>query len=275
MPLLPIPDTILKRFDAILEKRDVALALRADFKKWLQYFLDFCAKYPVPPARSDQVHLFINKLREKKQNSDQQKQAAYAVSLYFEIQQEQDIPLSLPAAIFPKTTASPRPLPRWRLWEEGYAVKSDSPEWDTAIAGLASEIKTRHYSRKTLKTYAHWSRQFQRFLLNKPPKSLSAEDVKEYLSYLAEVPPIKPEVTEYQCYTVQCTSGHINKAHLPDEVAKSNFGSRLTAIIAYLVAVAHLSRRGTEVFCQTLLGVNICLGSVQKLLEEIRCNRAC
>ncbi|MBF8276546.1 MAG: hypothetical protein HW390_1619 [Candidatus Brocadiaceae bacterium] len=31
-------------------------------------------------------------------------------------------------------------------------MKSDSPEWDTAVAGLASEIKTRHYSRKTLKT---------------------------------------------------------------------------------------------------------------------------
>ena len=43
----------------------------------------------------------------------------------------------------------------------------------------------RHYSRKTLKTYAHWSRQFQRFLKNKPPKSLSSKDVKEYLTYLA------------------------------------------------------------------------------------------
>ena len=43
----------------------------------------------------------------------------------------------------------------------------------------------RHYSRKTLKTYAHWSRQFQRFLKNKPPKSLLSKDVKEYLTYLA------------------------------------------------------------------------------------------
>ncbi|PJB38061.1 MAG: integron integrase, partial [Deltaproteobacteria bacterium CG_4_9_14_3_um_filter_44_9] len=31
----------------------------------------------------------------------------------------------------------------------------------------------------------HWSRRFQRFLKNKPPKSLSSEDVKEYLTYLA------------------------------------------------------------------------------------------
>ncbi|MRR56359.1 MAG: hypothetical protein EG822_17975 [Deltaproteobacteria bacterium] len=35
---------------------------------------------------------------------------------------------------------------------------------------LAAEIKVRHYSRKTLKTYANWSRQFQRFLKNKSPE---------------------------------------------------------------------------------------------------------
>ncbi len=93
----------------------------------------------------------------------------------------------MPQSIPPKTTSSVVPAQRqpWRRWEDGYAVKSDSPEWDAAIAELAAEIKTRHYSRKTLKTYAHWSRQFQRFLKNKPPKSLSSKDVKEYLTYLA------------------------------------------------------------------------------------------
>ena len=209
--MLPIPDTILRRFDAVLDKRAVAPALRADFKKWLRYFLDFCSKYPVPDIRSDQVRLFIDKLREERQTKAQQEQAAYAVSLYFELQrrpdnetpsarfdnettssfisqpqQAQHMP-PLPPSMPPKTTSSPGPAQgqRWRLWEEGYAVKSDSPEWDTAIAALALEIKTRHYSRKTLKTYAHWSRQFQRFLSNKPPHELSSADVKKYLTYLA------------------------------------------------------------------------------------------
>ncbi|HEY6871790.1 MAG TPA: integron integrase [Geobacteraceae bacterium] len=53
------------------------------------------------------------------------------------------------------------------------------------MAKLAAEIKVRHYSRKTLQTYAKWSRQFQRFLKNKPPEELSTADVKEYLTYLA------------------------------------------------------------------------------------------
>ncbi len=48
MPGLHVPVSILSRFDAILEKRAVAPRLRADYKKWLRYFLDFCSKYPVP-----------------------------------------------------------------------------------------------------------------------------------------------------------------------------------------------------------------------------------
>ena len=76
--MLPIPDNILKSFDAVLEKRAVAPAKRSDLKKWLRYFLDFRAKYPAPESRSEQVRLFITKLQEKKQNPEQQKQAAYA-----------------------------------------------------------------------------------------------------------------------------------------------------------------------------------------------------
>jgi len=43
-----------------------------------------------PDIRSDQVHLFIDKLREKRQTKVQQEQAAYTVSLYFELQRKSD-----------------------------------------------------------------------------------------------------------------------------------------------------------------------------------------
>lgn len=63
--------------------------------------------------------------------------------------------------------------------------KTDSPEWDAVIGKLAAEIKIRHYSRKTLKAYADWSRNFQGFLKNKPPEELSSDNAKAYLTYLA------------------------------------------------------------------------------------------
>ena len=68
----------------------------------------------------------------------------------------------------------------WRCLE-----KTRSPGWDQAIEILAAEIKVRHYSRKTLKTYADWSRKFQHFLTDKPPSELSSLDVKNYLTHLA------------------------------------------------------------------------------------------
>jgi integron integrase len=169
------------------------------------------------------VRLFTEKLREKKQSDAQRQRAAFAVSLYFEMQKQEYLtaasrnecsppgcgeePASYEAIkkdsaaeqITVQTLPHPerhpvpqdnfqpsRPIVRSSYYTEaGYKVKSDSPEWDAALEALASEIKVRHYSRKTLKTYALWSRQFQRFLKSKSPKELSTADVKEYLTYLA------------------------------------------------------------------------------------------
>jgi Phage integrase, N-terminal SAM-like domain len=78
------------------------------------------------------------------------------------------------------------PPPRTSQYiDAGYQEKSDSPEWDKVMESMADEIRVRHYSRKTLKTYAKWSRCFQRFLKNKTPEELSTVDVKEYLTFLA------------------------------------------------------------------------------------------
>jgi integron integrase len=73
-----------------------------------------------------------------------------------------------------------------RKYDEWWSLKKTrSSEWDKLIDALAAEIKTRHYSRKTLKAYADWSRKFQIYLKHKPPDDLSAQDVKAYLTYLA------------------------------------------------------------------------------------------
>jgi hypothetical protein len=80
----PIPPEIAERFSATLKRHAVPTALHGDYRKWLQYYLDFREKYPPPPARSEHVRLFAQKLREKKQPPDFLKQAAYALSLFFE-----------------------------------------------------------------------------------------------------------------------------------------------------------------------------------------------
>lgn len=100
------------------------------------------------------------------------------------------------------------------------------------------------------------------------PQDGTATTVGEPLRWQhIEIEPIHPIITEHQCHTVLCECGCCTTASLPPEVAKSNFGARLTAFIGYLAAVLHVSRRRTQEFCQTILNVEICLGSIQNLLE--------
>lgn len=182
--MLPIPKDIFAKYEVVLNKREIAISRRAEYLKWLRYYLDFCAKYPVPDSKSERVRLFSEKLKEKKQSPERQEAAAHAVSLYFEAQKT-DLPRGAPSVAHVRAQSAPAPRRPSRFSEHGYALKTDSPEWDEIIAQLAAEIKTRHYSRKTLKTYAYWSRQFQWYLRNKQPKDLLPEDVKAYLTYLA------------------------------------------------------------------------------------------
>lgn len=84
--MLPIPDTILKPFDAVMEQKTIPLALRSHYRKWLRYYLDFRVKYPPPDSKSDHVRLFIDKLRSKNQEKNLLDQAARALSIFFEAQ---------------------------------------------------------------------------------------------------------------------------------------------------------------------------------------------
>jgi len=204
--MIPVPQSIMDDYVAILRSREIPPAHFEHYKKWLRYFYDFCAKYLDTNDKPQKVRLFLEKLRRKKQAPMQCQQAAHAISLYFEmqsieIQQAKSVNepckeqnpaaelLSL-SPLSPKSSTQTTSPPAFKLRhsqysEAGYQEKSDSPEWDMVLEAMATEIKVRHYSRKTLQTYANWSRNFQRFLKNKSPETLATEDVREYLAFLA------------------------------------------------------------------------------------------
>ncbi len=193
--MILLPEHLVESYQGYCQRSNISDNVRADYLKWVRFFLDFCEKYSVAGKDSERLRKFMNKLKEKKQSEDQRRRAYHAVTLYFRMLQEssgnqQLTTARLPSVIlkddFSKTSQPAVNVVRKSEYSEaGYQEKSSSPEWDEVLAQLAAEIKVRHYSRKTLKTYALWSRQFQRFLKNKPPKELTTEDVKEYLTYLA------------------------------------------------------------------------------------------
>jgi integron integrase len=214
--MITVPASVMDRYAMFINDRGVEHADFMNYKKWLRYFLDFRAKYVASEAKDEQQCAFLVKLREKKQSDTQCRQAAHAVSLYLEMQcgdaGDKDSVVSPPPVVketdntemYQATSAGKTPELRYshplkRQWQEapsvpskvshysvaGYQIVSDSTEWDDAIKNMAEEIRVRHYSRKTLRTYAKWSRSFQKFLKSKPPQDLSSADVRTYLTYLA------------------------------------------------------------------------------------------
>jgi integron integrase len=187
-----IPKAIYAQYIQWLKRSNIPAGLIQEYIKWLRYFLDFCEKHVIAHEKPERLQLFLEKLREKGQNENQCQRAAHAVSLYFEMHTSRreeglsnvEASSSLVSARVSHVQSPALSRPS-QFREAGYQEKSDSPEWDAVLETMAAEIKVRHYSRKTLKTYANWSRQFQRFLKNKPPHELTTTDVKEYLTYLA------------------------------------------------------------------------------------------
>lgn len=193
-----IPAEILKRFDFEMEKKRVPAPQRTDYRKWLQYYLDYRAKYPRPGSRSDDVRGFMEKLQARSQTRAQQGQAARAVSLFFACEPKvirtdswhpktffiaDSIPTIVPAQDPAPRPQAPKAGKRYDQW--WCLNKTASTEWDSIVDALAAEIRLRHYSRKTLKAYAEWTRKFQFFLNSKDIAHTTSDDVKAYLTHLA------------------------------------------------------------------------------------------
>jgi integron integrase len=162
--------------------------------------------------------LFLQKLQEKRQSDQQQKQARHAVSLFYSMHSEFDpvsfdsdiaaakdlsadtsIQLTSRPAVSSETGKRDDALNLTPIIQEattpayssGGVKKTDNEvaktgsSWVFVFDTLNSEIKIRHYSPKTLKSYRGWTRQFQAFTKSKDCQSLTQQDVVDFLTYLA------------------------------------------------------------------------------------------
>ena len=86
--MIQVYGAVLARFEACLAAKNISENLRLYSKKWLRSHLDFFSKYRRDANNTESGADFQKKLREKGQTEMQQKQAAHAVSLYFDLLQE-------------------------------------------------------------------------------------------------------------------------------------------------------------------------------------------
>lgn len=85
---------------------------------------------------------------------------------------------------------------------------------------------------------------------------------------VTELPPTMAEITEFQCWQVDCPAcGTRNRGELPTE-HRSAFGPRLVAWITWLTVQGRMPRRVLESMLETMLSVPISLGRIQGSVEE-------
>ncbi len=169
-------------------------AKTADYLKWLRFYLDFCDKYRHPPRDRDSLEPFLQKLASKNQSRARQEEAAHSVAIFYGLFGNHGRDDTSPQHGDRLRSAQPmsNPPSQWRIGKSVKEVidqrpepKADALKWDACYRKLKEIIKVRQYSPKTLATYRIWTEQFQRFLRDKPPGDVTADDAARYLTHLA------------------------------------------------------------------------------------------
>ena len=174
IPMAIILRDILAHYDSQLQKVVPQTKYHSFYRMWLRSYVTYCQKSGMPESNGASLDRFMLTLAEQGKAAFQQKQAAHAVSLYFGLlagdataPEEESTGGIQPVAV-PTGTNKPPAL----------------AGWDKVFDDLYAAIRTRNYSRATLKTYTIWIRQFKGFTQDKTPAMLAPEDVKNALFFL-------------------------------------------------------------------------------------------
>lgn len=95
---------------------------------------------------------------------------------------------------------------------------------------------------------------------------LQGDDPHPHRHQVTEIPPIQPEVVEYQLHKLNCQAcGETNRGKLPDGVPTGAFGPQLQATVALLTGTYRLSRRNVQQLMSDCFGVTMSLGAISNL----------
>jgi transposase len=95
---------------------------------------------------------------------------------------------------------------------------------------------------------------------------LQGNDPQPQRHQVAEIPPIRPVVTEYQLHQLCCPAcGAVTRAELPAGVPSGGFGPRVQAITALCTGAYHLSKRTTQQVMADLFRLPLSVGTVANL----------
>ena len=100
-------------------------------------------------------------------------------------------------------------------------------------------------------------------------EELTGVDPNPYRHQVVEIPPIQLHIEEHRLHQLACPHcGEKTRAVLPEEVETSGYGERVVAIVSVLSGMYRHSHRMVVSALSDLFGVNMSLGTVNRLRTE-------
>ena len=118
--------------------------------------------------------------------------------------------------------------------------------------------------------------QVDEFLDVRPPVcaqcglALAGDDPVPARRQITDLPPVRLTVTEVRVHTLVCAGcGHTTRGEEPLRLAPGSFGPRAQAVVSYLVGAVHLGYRKTAVVLDDRLGIEMSVGTVYAVAEQV------
>jgi integron integrase len=192
--------TAYTRLSNTIRGRGYASKTVEAYMGWMRKFQTFTHSKSPELLSTDDAKKFLRSLTVKRQMSESMQNQSFNALLFFykhvlnkefgDVRERMPGPGSPPKESGPSRTFSlqgkaPAEL-RVKTGSASHQTKTErGASWKVEYTRLANEIRIRHYSPKTLRTYTGWMRKFQTFTYSKSPELLSTDDVKEFLTFLA------------------------------------------------------------------------------------------
>jgi len=99
---------------------------------------------------------------------------------------------------------------------------------------------------------------------------LLGDDADPVRHQVTELPPVKPEVTEYRRHTLTCLAcGAATPAECPADMPSGSFGARVQATVGYLTGRIGISQREVAEVMETLFHTEMSVGSVSAQEDQV------
>ncbi|MFQ5688155.1 MAG: phage integrase N-terminal SAM-like domain-containing protein [Candidatus Scalindua sp.] len=166
------------------------------YVNWITQFTRFMNQKPLEQCTAKDVNCFLNKHREENRETWQVEQATNALRFMYRDFLQVSRALLRSDSAYKNNGAISDELQSGRfsqsqpynmIFRDDAFTKEIESKYKELFNRLRAEIRTRHYSLSTEKSYAQWLRRFLYFHDKEPFENLEAAEIKDYLEYLAVV----------------------------------------------------------------------------------------